>query len=74
MELQLGIQEKQLRYNLTSAYENFEIQSNNIDVMQRVFKSNSEKFKYGTISSMQLTTSSTELISAQTPILLHLWI
>ena len=65
MELQLGIQEKQLRYNLTSAYENFEIQSNNIDVMQRVFKSNSEKFKYGTISSMQLTTSSTELISAQ---------
>ena len=33
--------------------------------MQRVFKSNTEKFKYGTISSMQLTTSSTELIGAQ---------
>ena len=64
-EQQLGIQEKQLRYNLVSAYENHEIQSDNIEVMQRVFKSNSEKFKYGTISSMQLTTSSTDLISAQ---------
>lgn len=64
-ELQLGIQGKQLRYNLTSAYENYENQSNNIEVMQRVFKSNTEKFKYGTISSMQLTTSSTELIGAQ---------
>lgn len=64
-ELQLGIQEKQLRYNLTSAYENYEIQSNNMDVMQRVFKSNTEKFKYGTISSMQLTTSSSELVGAQ---------
>ncbi|MBO7429290.1 MAG: TolC family protein [Paludibacteraceae bacterium] len=64
-EQQLGIQARQLRYNLTSAYENFEIQSNNIGVMQRVFKSNTEKFKYGTISSMQLTTSSTELVNAQ---------
>ncbi|MCQ2208718.1 MAG: TolC family protein [Paludibacteraceae bacterium] len=64
-ELQLGIQEKQLRYNLISAYENYENQSNNIDVMQRVFNSNTEKFKYGTISSMQLTTSSTELLNAQ---------
>ncbi len=64
-KLQLGIQESQLRYNLLSAYENHEIQSNNIDVMQRVFKSNSEKYKYGTISSMQLTTSSTELVNAQ---------
>jgi len=64
-EQQLGIQARQLRYNLTSAYENFEIQSSNIGVMQRVFKSNTEKFKYGTISSMQLTTSSTELVNAQ---------
>lgn len=64
-EQQLGIQARQLRYNLTSAYENYQIQSDNIGVMQRVFKSNSEKFKYGTISSMQLTTSGTELVNAQ---------
>lgn len=62
---QLGIQARQLRYNLTSAYENYQIQSDNIGVMQRVFNSNSEKFKYGTISSMQLTTSGTELVNAQ---------
>lgn len=64
-KLNLGIQESQLRYNLVSAYENHQIQSDNIEVMQRVFKSNSEKYKYGTISSMQLTTSSTELLNAQ---------
>lgn len=63
--LNLGIQESQYRYNLVSAYENHQIQSENIEVMQRVFRSNSEKYKYGTISSMQLTTSSTDLLTAQ---------
>jgi outer membrane protein TolC len=61
----LNIQEKQLRYNLTSSYEDYQIQSKNIEVMQRVFDSNSEKYKYGTISSLSLTNSSTDLISAQ---------
>ncbi len=61
----LNIQEKQLRYNLTSSYEDYQIQSKNIEVMQRVFNSNSEKYKYGTISSLSLTNSSTDLISAQ---------
>ncbi len=61
----LGIQAKQLRYNLVSSYEDYQIQKDNIDVTQRVFNSNSEKFKYGTISSMSLTTSSTDLVSAQ---------
>ena len=62
---QLGINEKQLRFNLVNAFENHQIQSDNIEVMQRVFKSNSEKFKYGTISSQQLTQSSIDLITAQ---------
>ena len=64
-ELQLKIQEKQLRYNLVSAFENYQIQNENMEVMQRVFKSNTEKFKYGTISSMDLTRSSTDLVNAQ---------
>lgn len=64
-KLNLDIQESQYRYNLVSAYENYQIQSDNIEVMQRVFRSNSEKYKYGTISSMQLTTSSTDLLTAQ---------
>lgn len=64
-ELQLRIQEKQLRYNLVSAFENYQIQNENMEVMQRVFKSNTEKFKYGTISSMDLTRSSTDLVNAQ---------
>lgn len=62
---QLGVQEKQLRYNLVSTYDDYKIQEENIGVMQRVFNSNSEKFKYGTISSMQLTNSGTDLVNAQ---------
>ncbi len=61
----LMIQDKQLRFNLSSAYENYQIQSNNMEVMQNVFNSYSEKFKYGVASSMQVTTSSTELVNAQ---------
>lgn len=61
----LMIQDKQLRFNLSSAYENYQIQSNNMEVMQNVFNSYAEKFKYGVASSMQVTTSSTELVNAQ---------
>lgn len=64
-KLNLSVQESQYRYDLLSAYENYEIQGENIDLILRLFKSNSEKFKYGTISSVELTNSSTDLINAQ---------
>ncbi len=61
----LLIQEKQLRYNLTSAYENYEIQTNNLDVTKRVFDNITIKYGQGAASSLEVTTASSNLVMAQ---------
>lgn len=61
----LRLQYNQLRYDLASALENYDIQSKNMEVTQRVFASLSEKYKYGRASSLELTQASTDIISAQ---------
>ena len=61
----LYVQHKQLRYNLSSAYEDFDTQKMNIDVSQRVFNSFANKFEYGYASSMELTNASTTFLTAQ---------
>jgi len=61
----LEIQDRQLRYNLRSSYENYETQRKNIDVSQRVFTSISNKYEHGRASSLDITNSSTNLLSAQ---------
>lgn len=61
----LKIQHSQLRYNLTSAFESYEIQKENIDVSQRVFDNVSRKYEQGIASSIDVTTSGTNLVSAQ---------
>jgi outer membrane protein TolC len=64
-ENQLKIQDKQLRYNLNSAYESFQIQKKNIEVTDRVFNNVAEKFRYGKASSVDVTLASTDFITAQ---------
>lgn len=64
-EIGLKIKEKQLKYNLASAYENYTIQKDNIKVMSDLFNSYGEKFKHGRASSMDVTNSSMSLNSAQ---------
>ncbi|MBO7316892.1 MAG: TolC family protein [Paludibacteraceae bacterium] len=61
----LMVQHKQLRYNLSTAYEDFDIQKMNIDVSQRVFNSVSNKFEHGYASSLELTNASTTFLTAQ---------
>ena len=61
----LYVQHKQLRYKLSSAYEDFDTQKMNIDVSQRVFNSVANKFEYGYASSMELTNASTTFLTAQ---------
>lgn len=61
----LKVQDQQLRYNLNSAYENYEIQKNNIKVTESVFLQISQKYEVGVASSIELTTASTNLITAQ---------
>lgn len=61
----LLVQDRQLRFNLSSAYESFEIQNKNIEVSQRVFDNISNKYEYGRASSLEVTNANTDLISAQ---------
>ena len=61
----LLVQERQLRYNVTSNYETYEAQKLNLEVTERVFTNVSNKFEQGMASSLELTTASSDIISAQ---------
>ncbi len=61
----LMVQERQLRYNLVSAFENYQNQNENIEVSQRVFKNIVNKYKVGMSSSLDVTNASNNLITAQ---------
>ena len=61
----LRVQYNQLRYDLASAIENYDIQSRNLDVTKRVFNNVTEKYNYGRASSLEVTTASSDIINAQ---------
>lgn len=61
----LKIQHSQLRYNLTSAYESYQNQKKNIEVNQRILENISKKYEQGMASSLDITTSNTNLLTAQ---------
>ena len=61
----LKLQDKQYRYNLVTAFENYEIQKRNITVTENVFTNISKKFEYGYSTSLDVTNASTNLINAQ---------
>jgi len=64
-ELALYVQHHQLVYNLRSALEKYDIQKQNVDVAQRVFDNISKKYEQGVASSLDVTTSGTNLLNAQ---------
>lgn len=55
---------RQAKYNLINAYENYAIQKKNIEVTDRVMKSTGNKYQYGMVSSLDLTTANTNLLNA----------
>ncbi|MBQ3580596.1 MAG: TolC family protein [Bacteroidales bacterium] len=61
----LQVQYNQLCYDLITAIETYRIQKENLDVTMRVMKNVSEKFKYGHASNLEVTTASTDIITAQ---------
>lgn len=64
-EMALNIQHRQLKYNLSSAYERYMTQKKNVEVSQSVFDNISKKYEFGYSSSLDVTNSATTLISAQ---------
>ncbi len=63
---QLSIQEKQLRFNLRNALEKYRSQKENVNVSQRVYDNMNMKYEQGLVSSIDLTTSDTNYLSAET--------
>lgn len=61
----LKVQYNQLSYDLATALETYDIQSRNLELTQRVFNNVTEKYRYGRASSLEVTTASTDIITAQ---------
>ncbi len=62
---QLMIQEKQLRYNLRNAVEQYENQKTNVEVSRRVFENITRKYEQGMVSSLDLTTANNNYLQAE---------
>jgi len=62
---QLLIQEKQLRYNLNTAIEQYESQRANLEVAQRVYENINNKYQQGMLSSLDLTTANGNYLQAE---------
>lgn len=62
---QLLLQEKQLRYNLVSANEQFKSQKANIEIAGRVLESYENKYNQGMASSLDLTQANNSYLTAQ---------
>ncbi len=62
---QLSIQEKQLRFNLNNAIEQYESQKANLEVAERVFSNLKKKYEQGLVSSLDLTTANNNYLQAE---------
>ena len=60
----LRTQEKQMRFNLSTALEQYNTQKLNIEVADRVFKSIQLKYEQGVKSSMDLTNANSDYLQA----------
>ena len=62
---QLIMQEKQMRYNLTSALEAYHSQKENIELAQKIYDKTELKFRNGVSSSFDLIQANSNLLQAQ---------
>lgn len=65
VEDQLQIQEKQLRYNLKSAVEQYSAYKENVELARRVYDKIVLKYQQGVVSSLDVTSSNTTLLQAE---------
>jgi outer membrane protein len=62
---QLRLQEKQLRYNLINARDQYDTQKENVDVAYRVYESVENKYREGVASSLDLTQAHNNYLQAE---------
>jgi outer membrane protein TolC len=65
LEEQLKLQDRQLTYNLNSAYENYLTQKESVVVAKRVYQSINNKYRQGLLSSLDLTQANTNYLQAE---------
>lgn len=65
VEEQLELQDKQLRFELNSAWDNYTTQKENVDVAKRVYNSTYNKYKQGMVSSLDLTMANNNYLMAE---------
>ncbi len=65
LEEQLKLQDNQLSYELSSAYDNYLAQKENVAVALRVYQSYQNKYRQGAVSSMELTQANGNYLQAQ---------
>ncbi|HNQ83431.1 MAG TPA: TolC family protein [Bacteroidales bacterium] len=69
---QLLLQEKQLRFNLASAIEQYLNRKNNVDVTYRIYKSYRFKYEQGIASSLDLTIANNNYLQAESDYLMSI--
>ena len=65
MSEQLRLQEKQLRYNLVNAREQYNLQKANIEVSKRIYASVENKYRQGMASSLEVTQANANYLQAE---------
>ncbi len=65
LEDQLALQNNQLSFNMSNAYENYLTQKENIDVAKGVFESIRKKYEEGILSSLELTQANSNYLQAE---------
>jgi outer membrane protein len=66
LEEQLGLQEKQFRFNLQNSLDNYYTQKDNVEVARSVFDSFRWKYEQGVASSLDLTQANSNYLDAET--------
>lgn len=62
---QLSLQHAQVTYDIESAFEDYTIQKENVEVARRVLGSYENKYKQGVISSLELTQANVNYLQAE---------
>jgi outer membrane protein len=72
LEDQLMLQERQLRFNLANAIDQYLNRKNNVDVSLRIYKNYQFKYEQGIASSLDLTISNNNYLQAESDYLLSI--
>ncbi len=65
LEDQLNVNERQYKYELRNATENYLLQKENIEVAKRVLANAQRKYEYGAMSSLDLTQANNNYLEAE---------